>query len=588
MSASAASRMPSRGSSMRLLSLLRPFRREVALATLLGVLTIGAGVGLMTTSAWLISAAALHPSEAALAVAIVGVRFFGLTRGVFRYLERLVSHDVTLRLLARLRVWVFQAIEPLSPSQIARYRGGDLLTRGAADVDTLQQLYVRVISPPAVALATGALLFVFLARFDVSVALAAICLFAATGVVGPMFARLLARGPERRIVALRAELATATIDLTQGMADLVAFGQEEARAEDIARLSRDLSRSQQRLAWVTGLSDAVLSSGSGLALLVTLLVAIPLVSAGRLDGVWLAALGLAVSASFEAINPLPEAARHGEAAAASGERIFALTDLPRPATASGLASHAPEDTTLVVSDVCARYDPGEPLALDHVSLTLRRGDLVAIVGPSGAGKSTLVSVIERFLEQERGSVTLGGVDTRQLTPDAVRERIAVISQRTHLFNTTVRQNLLIARSDAKEEEMIAAARLAQAHDAILGLPEGYDTIVGEQGARLSGGERQRIAIARALLKDAPILILDEPTAHLDAETERAIFTTLFDLMPERSTLLITHRLTGLAAAREILVLSEGRVAERGTQAELLQAHGLYQRLYDAQRGTIRG
>ena len=588
MSASATTRQPPRGLYARLLGLLGPFKREIALATLLGLLTVGAGVGLMTTSAWLISAAALHPSEAALAVAIVGVRFFGLTRGVFRYLERLVSHDVTLRLLARLRVWVFQAIEPLSPAQIARFRGGDLLARGAADVDTLQQLYVRVISPPAVALATGALLFIFLSRFDLGVAFAAVSLFAATGIAGPLVARLLARGPERRIVALRADLMTAAVDLTQGMADLVAFGQEEARAEDIAHMGEDLARSQRRLAWVTGLSDAILSAGAGLAMLVTLLVAIPLVSAGRLDGVWLAALGLAVSASFEAINPLPEAARHGEAAAASGERIFALTDLPHPATMPGLLENASTDATLVVSGVSARYGPNEPLALDRVSLTLRRGELVALVGPSGAGKSTLVSVIERFLEPESGAITLGGVDMRQLTPDAVRERIAVISQRAHLFNTTVRQNLLIARPDASEDEVVAAARLARVHDAIMALPDGYDTIVGEQGARLSGGERQRIAIARALLKDAPILILDEPTAHLDAETERAIFAILFDLMPERATLLITHRLMGLSGAREIIVLRDGRVAERGTQAELIQARGLYHDLYDAQRATIRG
>ncbi len=588
MSASATTRQPPRGLYARLLGLLGPFKREIALATLLGLLTVGAGVGLMTTSAWLISAAALHPSEAALAVAIVGVRFFGLTRGVFRYLERLVSHDVTLRLLARLRVWVFQAIEPLSPAQIARFRGGDLLARGAADVDTLQQLYVRVISPPAVALATGALLFIFLSRFDLGVAFAAVSLFAATGIAGPLVARLLARGPERRIVALRADLMTAAVDLTQGMADLVAFGQEEARAEDIAHMGEELARSQRRLAWVTGLSDAILSAGAGLAMLVTLLVAIPLVSAGRLDGVWLAALGLAVSASFEAINPLPEAARHGEAAAASGERIFALTDLPHPATVPGLLEHASTDATLVVSGVSACYGPSEPLALDQVSLTLRRGELVALVGPSGAGKSTLVSVIERFLEPESGAITLGGVDMRQLTPDAVRERIAVISQRAHLFNTTVRQNLLIARPDASEDEVVAAARLARVHDAIMALPDGYDTIVGEQGARLSGGERQRIAIARALLKDAPILILDEPTAHLDAETERAIFAILFDLMPERATLLITHRLMGLSGAREIIVLRDGRVAERGTQAELIQARGLYHDLYDAQRATIRG
>jgi len=571
----------------RLLAFLAPFRVEVALAALLGVATVGAGVGLMATSSWLISAAALHPLEATLAVAIVGVRFFGLSRGVFRYLERYVSHNVTFRLLARLRVWAYNAIEPLAPSQLQAFRSGDTLTRMVADVETLQHLYVRVIAPPVVALLTSAGLFVFLAAFDLRVAVVAVGALLLCGLGIPLVSRWLAHEPERQAVALRAELTAATVDTTQGMAELLAFGQEERQQERLAALTTALTRAQRRVARVTGLSAALLSLGTNVTALLTLLVAIPLVSAGRLEGVWLATLTLMVVAAFEAIAPLPEAGRHLEGASAAGERLFSLTDTAPDTQPPAQPQPMPTEMTLAVERVSFRYAPGEPLALDDVSLTLRPGEMVAVVGPSGAGKSTLAALLERFAEPDSGRITLGGVDVRDLAPDDVRSRMSVVSQRTRLFNTTVRQNLLIARPEATEEQMIAAARLAQAHEMILALPQGYDTLIGEQGARLSGGERQRLAIARAALRDAPILILDEPTANLDTAGERAVLAALAEFTRERATLLITHRLVGLGAAHEIITLREGRVVERGTEAELLARDGVYRSLRDAQRHALR-
>ena len=579
------------GTVRRLLRLLAPFRAEVALAALLGVATVGAGVGLMSTSSWLISAAALHPLEATLAVAIVGVRFFGLSRGVFRYLERYVSHRVTFRLLTRLRVWAYNAIEPLAPAQLQALRSGDTLTRMVADVETLQHLYVRVIAPPAVALLTSAGLFVVLASFDLRLAIVAVGTLLLCGVAIPLVTRALAHEPERRAAALRGELTAATVDATQGIAELLAFGQDERQQRRIAELTDALTHEQRRVARVTGLSAALLSLGTNAAALLTLLVAIPLVTAGKIEGVWLATLALAVTAAFEAIAPLPEAGRHLESASAAGERLFALTDAApaaEPATPGALPElAAPADTTLAVEHVSFRYAPDEPLALDDVSLTLRPGELVAIVGPSGAGKSTLAALLERFGDPERGRITLGGVDVRALAAEDVRGQLSVVAQRTHLFNTSVRRNLLIARPDATEEQMIAAARRAQAHEMILALPQGYDTEIGEQGARLSGGERQRLAIARALLRDAPILILDEPTAHLDTASERAVLAALTELMRDRATLLITHRLVGLSAAREIIVLRGGQVAERGTEEELLARDGLYRSLRETQRLALR-
>ncbi len=568
----------------RLLGLLAPFRAEVALAALLGAFTVAAGVGLMSTSSWLISAAALHPLEATLAVAIVGVRFFGLARGVFRYLERYVSHQVTFRLLARLRVWAYTAIEPLAPAQLQAFRSGDMLTRMVADVETLQHLYVRVIAPPAVALLTSAGLFIFLAAFDLRLALVAVGTLLLSGVGIPLVTRWLARRPERQAVALRAELTVATVDATQGMAELLVFGQDERQRQRIAALTTALTREQRRLARISGLSVGLLSLGSNFAALLTLLVAIPLVSAGRLEGVWLATLALAVTAAFEAITPLPAAARHLDAASASGKRIFALA---AGSVAQRPTRPAPTASALSVEQVSYRYAPGEPLALADISLSLAPGALVAIVGPSGAGKSTLATLLERFADPESGRITLGGVDVRDLSAEEVRSRMSVVSQRTHLFNTTVRGNLLIARPDATEEQMVAAARAAQADDFIRALPQGYDTLIGEQGARLSGGERQRLAIARALLRNAPILILDEPTAYLDTVSERALMATLAEVSRDRVTLLITHRLVGLEAARDIIVLRAGHVVERGTEAELLARDGLYRSLRESERHALR-
>ncbi len=569
----------------RLLALLASFKMEVALAALLGAFTVAAGVGLMSTSSWLISAAALHPLEATLAVAIVGVRFFGLARGVFRYLERYVSHQVTFRLLARLRVWAYNAIEPLTPTQLHALRSGDLLTRVVADVEELQHFYVRVIAPPVVAALTATGLFIFLAAFDSRLALAAVGMLLLSGLAIPLLTRRLAREPERQAVVLRAELAAATVDATQGMPELLAFGQDERQQRQIAALTDALSGAQRRLAWLSGLSGGLLALGTNLAALLTLLVAIPLVTAGRLEGVWLATLALATTAAFEAIAPLPEAARHLEGARASGRRLFALEATQPEATRP--THPMPAGSDLSVEHVSFRYAPDEPLALDDLSLTLARGELVAIVGPSGAGKSTLATLLERFADPTSGRITLGGVALGDLSADDVRSRMSVVSQDARLFNTTVRSNLLIARPDATEEQLIAAARAAQADVFIRALPEGYDTLIGEQGARLSGGERQRLAIARALLRDAPILILDEPTAYLDTASERAVLAELAEAAHRRATLLITHRLVGLDAAREIIVLRAGEMAERGTEEELLARDGLYRSLRESERRTLR-
>ncbi len=572
---------------IRLLSLLSPFRWWMALAILLGALTVGSGVGLMATSAYLISAAALHPSIAALAVPIVGVRFFGIARGVFRYLERYVSHLVSLRVLSRLRVWFYEAVEPLAPARLADRRSGDLLARIVADIDTLQDFFARAIAPPAVAVAIAVSVGLFLWRFHAYLALALVVTFVVSGVGVPLLVRLLSREPGAAWIAVRGRLHARLVDDIQGMADLVAFGQTGRASARLRALGDELARIQGRLAWVNGLQSALGNLLMNTGMWALLVLAVGLVGTGEFSGVYLAMLALAMLAAFEAVLPLPLAAQSSESALAAARRLFEIID-SRPSVRDAPVLNTPARERgaggegLRVRNLHFAYAPGDPPALNGVSFDLPTGRRLAIVGPSGAGKSTLVNLLLRFWDFTDGEIWLDGTPLQSYTGEEVRRVIGVISQQTYLFAATIRENILLARPTATEEEVIRAAQQALVHEFIQSLPQGYDTWVGERGLQLSGGERQRIAIARALLRDTPVLILDEPTANLDPATERDLLATVHQAMGGRTVLMLTHRLVGMELMDEILVLRSGKVVERGTHAALLAAGGLYRRMWELQ------
>lgn len=582
---------PGRHRFWRLLRLAAPFTRWMALAALLGFATIASSIGLMTTSGYLIakaalSPAALSPSIADLQLAIVGVRFFGIARGVFRYLERYVSHDVTFRLLAHLRVWFYAALEPLAPSRLMQYRSGDLLARIVADIGTLENFYLRVIAPPVVALLVALLAGILVGSFDSRLAITLLLFLLLAGVGLPSLMRVLGRKTSRRMVQVRSELNGALVDGIQGVADLLVFDQEERHLAWVENLSSELGVLQGRMARISGLQAAMTGLLMNLAVLAVLTIVILLVTDSDLDGVYLALLILAVISSFEAVLPLPQAFQYLENSLEAGRRLFeivdaqpAVVDPPTPASVS-------DDPSLRVENLRFSYAPGAVPALDGITFDLPWNCQVALVGPSGAGKSTLVYLLLRFWEYGEGRILLAGRELRQYGQEDLRRMIAVVSQRTHLFNATIRENLLLSRSEASDAEMIHAARQAQIHEFIQSLPQGYDTWIGEQGLRLSSGQRQRLAIARALLKDAPILILDEPAASLDTLTERELLATLRSLAAGRTTLTVTHRLVGLEAVDEILVLRAGRIAERGCHHDLMQMGGLYRRMWDLQNQML--
>ncbi len=609
-----------------LLHFLRPFRSWIALSVLLGCLTVAGSIALLGTSAWLIATASLQPSITVLQVAIVGVRFFGLSRGVTRYLERLVTHQVTFRVLAEVRIWFYAAIEPLSPLRLLGYRSGDLLSRATADIATLEHFYVRAVAPPLVGLLMTAGVTLFVLTYHPGPALALLGGLLIAGLGLPLLAQRMGRRPGQALVTARAALDAESVDTVQGTADLVAFGAGSRHLARLEMLSRTVSRAQARMG---GLAAANSAAGTlvmwwtvvaVLAAAIPLIAAIPLVVRSSITGIDLAVLALVTLAAFEAVSPLPQAAQYFTASLAAARRLAGVVEdgrvvgagdrakveipgsIPPPAPFTGRRAGSPirlrsggpgeqgdaplNPPAISFRGVTARYIPGEPPALLDVDLDVPAGSQVAIVGPSGAGKTTLAHILLRFLDYEAGEVRLGDQELRNLPPEEARGLMGMVTQQTYLFNTTVRENLRLARPDATQTELEAATRAAQLHDFIVSLPEGYDTWIGEQGWQLSGGERQRLAIARALLKDAPVLILDEPTANLDPATATALLDALAPLMAGRTTLTITHRLAGLEHMAEIIVLDRGRVAERGTHAELLGRGGLYRRLWERQHGIL--
>jgi ATP-binding cassette, subfamily C, bacterial CydC len=538
----------------RLLSLARVPRKRVALTVLLGALTILFGVGLMATAGYLISRAAERPAILSLTVAIVGVRFFGLARPIARYLERLTSHDVAFRALGRARHRVYERIEPLAPAELRDDREGDLLSRLVADVDSLQNLHLRGIGPPLVAVTAGAVSVAVAAAILPAAGLVLAIGLVAAGLAVPAVGALSARRGGREAAA-RGELTAELVEALAGSAELAAHGRQDDRLRRLYTADRELVRLARRAALADGAADGLRLVLTGATVAGVLAVAVSAHASGGLDRVLIALLALLALASFEAIQPLGEAARELAETIAAGRRLLELIDREPAVTNPDEPLPAPTAPfTVALEGVRARYAPGEPPALDGFTLRLDPGRRIALVGPSGAGKTTVTNLLLRFLDPERGRVTLAGSDLRAYRQEDVRSAIAVAGQDAHLFSTTIRDNVRLGRPGASDDEVEQALGAARIADWVRSLPSGLDTLVGEQGRELSGGQRQRIALARALLADAPVLVLDEPTAHLDEPTAERLLEDILAASGDRSVLLITHRPEGLDLVDEVVVL----------------------------------
>lgn len=604
---------------------LVPLRREAprfALALLLGSLALGSAVGLMAVSGWLISRASEQPPVLYLMVAVTATRAFGIGRAVFRYAERLVSHDAALRVLAELRVTVYRRLERLAPAGLRDTRRGDLLARLVGDVDALQDHVLRWLLPVGSAVAVGGASVAFTGwLLPEAGAVLAVGLLTA-GLAVPVLSGAIARRAERQLAPARGALTTEVVDLLAGTAELTVAGALPRRLSAVRRADRTLTRIARRAATATATGAGLSALVCGLTVTAAAWVGVRAVADGRLDGVWLAAVVLTPLAAFETVAGLPAAVQYRQRVRESARRVGEVLNAPVPVV-EGTEPAPRSPFPLVVSDLTARYPGRATPALRDFGLRLTAGRRVAVVGASGAGKSTVAQVLLRFLDAESGTYTLAGRDAATLEGDGVRRLVGLCAQDAHLFNTSLRENLRLAlptppaddagagpgdgrgdavsRGDAggpgdgrgpgdggpEDERLRAALRAARLLDWVDGLPSGLDTPVGEFGARLSGGQRQRLALARALLADFPVLLLDEPAEHLDTATADALTADLLAATEGRTTVLITHRLAGLAggAVDEVIVLAGGRIVQRGGYEELAAVDGPFRAMLDRERAA---
>jgi thiol reductant ABC exporter CydC subunit len=558
------------------LGLLRPRWRRLGLGALAATAASACSVALLGVGAWLIARASQQPEMAALSVAVVAVRAFAVGRGVARYVERLVTHDATLRTLSDVRVRVYRRLERLAPTGLSAFRDGDLLSRFVADVDGVQDVVLRALLPlfSGLVVGLGSALVVSLMLPEAGAVVLVVVLVVA--VVLPWVTGRLARDAGRAAVEARAELSATVVETLARVPELVAYdaaGQRLGRLQDI---DRRLQRQLDRTARAEGAGAGALALLVGLGVWGALVVGVTAVRSGALGDVALVVVVLLPLALAEVLGALPAAGRQLARGTTSTARVLDVLDRPDPV-------HEPQRPRLLpdppyrlrVEDLAVRWTPTGPDVVTGLDLDLLPGHRVALVGPSGSGKTTVAMTLLRLLDPSSGRITLGGVDTADLGGDDVRRVVGLLAQDAYVFDSTVLENVRLARPDATTEQVRAALAGARLLGWVDALPDGLDTWVGQHGARMSGGERQRLALARILLADPPVLVLDEPTEHLDARTADDLTRDLLDATHGRSVLMVTHRLAGLEAMDEVVVLDRGRVAARGTHAELVAAGGRY-------------
>lgn len=558
----------------RLLKIALDYKWWMILASLIGFFTIGSSVGLMMTSAYIIAKAALHPSIAELQVAIVGVRFFGISRGIFRYAERYISHEVTFKLLAKFRVWFFKSVEPLVPSRVSKYKSGDLLTRSVTDVENLEHIFVRVISPPIVALFILILMWFLFGIFSFSFSLIILFFFILGGIGVPLLTHFLSKSIGTKLVKLNTELNEIAIDCTQGISELLIFGQYKKWQNEYNTLNSNYINLQKKMASISGLHESLIGLTMNLAVIAILYAAIPFVNTGIMDGVYLSVLVIGTMAAFEAVLPLPTAVQFLEQSLKSAGRLFEITDEKPEIQNDNPQNPNVSDYSIRINNLHFGYNLSSPI-YKGLTFDIPEKNFVALVGASGAGKSTLINLLLRFWNYNSGKIFLGNNEITGFNQEQISKYFAAVPQDTYLFNLPIEENIKLAEPSASEQRVIEAAKMADLDYFINSLPNKYQEWVGEQGLKMSGGERQRVAIARAILKDAPIMIFDEPTSDLDALTERKILNTIYKLSQDKTVLLITHRLVGLEKADKILVMHNGQIIEEGKHAELIRKKGYY-------------
>lgn len=566
------------------LLLFQPHYRRMGLGTFLGWLSVMASVGLLALSGWFISAAAFAGLSLGTAYLFnffypsIGVRLFAFTRTLSRYAERIVIHDATFRMLATLRLWFYRKIEPLAPARLMQYRSTDILNRIVADIETLDNLYVRVLSPSITASLTTIAVVLFLAIFDVWIAGTTLLFLLISGIALPLATTRSGADMGRQLTLGTARIRMLAVEGIQGLSELMVFNAWNRQINALEKESNALIRIQGRMSHIRGLSMAATTLLTGLATLSCIYIGVHQVALGLLDGANLALVGFAVLASFEALSPLPAAYQYLGQTKKAAERLLEIVHAPPFVIFPDISSAPMERFHIQFNSVDFHYGDSDPWVLEEFSLRVEQGRRVAILGETGAGKSTLFHLLVRFWNPIKGRIQIGGHDLKTFSESDLRQTIGVVSQQTHLFQTTLRENLLMARPRADEAELNTALEKAQLLDWVKTLPRGLDSWIGEAGSGLSGGQARRLCLARMFLQDAPIWVLDEPTEGLDKLTERKVMQALFQAARNHTLLVITHRTSDLEQFDDIILMERGRIVDQGKHDALLRTSKRYAEL----------
>lgn len=559
------------------LTLYKRHKWMLTLGVALAILTLLASIGLLTLSGWFLSASAIAGFAGIYSfnymLPAAGVRGAAITRTAGRYFERLVSHDATFRVLQHLRIYTFSKLLPLSPAGLARYQQGELLNRIVADVDTLDHLYLRVISPLVGAFVVIMIVTLGLSALDFTLAITLGGIMLLTlFIMPPVFYRA-GKKTGQNLTHLRGQYRQQLTSWLQGQAELTIFGASKRYRAQMEATELQWHEAQRRQSELTALSQALMLLIGALAVMLMLWMASGGVGGNTQPGALIALFVFCALAAFEALAPVTGAFQHLGQVIASALRITELTEQKPEVTFPQTESTAPESVTLTLRNVSFSY-PDQPMkALNALSLQANPGEHVAILGRTGCGKSTLLQLLTRAWDPQQGEILINDSPLSSLSESALRQTISVVPQRVHLFSATLRDNLLLAAPDASDELLSDTLRRVGL-DKLLE-DSGLNSWLGEGGRQLSGGELRRLAIARALLHNAPLMLLDEPTEGLDATTESEMLELLADVMREKTVLMVTHRLRGLARFDQIIVMDDGRIIERGAHAELLAAQGRY-------------
>ncbi|TPG65130.1 heme ABC transporter ATP-binding protein/permease CydC [Ewingella americana] len=561
------------------LALYRRHWLRLSLGIILAIVTLLASIGLLTLSGWFLAASAvaglagLYTFNYMLPAA--GVRGAAILRTAGRYAERLVSHDATFRVLAHLRVFTFTKIMPLSPGGIARFRQADLLNRLVADVDTLDHLYLRVISPLVSALVIILVVTCGLSFLDLNLALTLGAIMMALMLLLPVIFYRAGQPIGSELTSLRGAYRTQLNAWLQGQSELVIFGAEARFRQTLDVIERSWMSRQQQQAKLAGLSLAMIIACAGLTVTLMLWLAAGGFSTLAQPGALIALFVFTPLAAFESLGPVAAAFQHLGQVMASANRVSQVIEQQPLVTFPKQGASAQQQAALHIEDLNFTY-PGQPLpVLKNIVLNIHAGEHVALLGQTGCGKSTLLQLITRAWDADSGNLKLNGAPLANYAESTLRQMMTVVSQRVHIFNNTLRENLLMASPHSSDAELASSLEAVDLHALLEG--EGLNAWLGEGGRQLSGGEQRRLGLARGLLHNAPLWLLDEPTEGLDAETERHILALLRKHCHNRTLILVTHRLYGLENMHKICVMEEGHIVEQGDHQTLMTLAGRYAR-----------